>query len=783
MTRFVTFNGITRFQPGGITKIDATALAPIGLTASGIVALIGEADGGTPGEVITIDDPVLAKATFRSGPLADAIRVAFDPSSDIRIPGGAFRVLAYKTNTTGAAQGETQLPGDGSIFTDTAAGVPTTTVIQLTTNTTMVVNVHAGRWFQLTATSERRRIVSNTVDTVTVSPGFNTAPSAGADVAILQSQIELTARDYGSHTNTISVKIEDGVTTNTKVVTTAFEGITEQSGEIAGTKYLKMKYVGGPIPANGTGTITSIASDGITIVFNPAGAPTLDAWAGMVLQFSDGTQRLIATNSAADPSTVVLDAAHALSAAKQVSLVGTTANVRDVTAATATIVGAQGVATSMTSTVTPTADNLNLTFAVNETLRAFVDRVNATTNYELEIVDGINPDTTLMKNFDFGTNATAVNIRFDDEINPNTTGHFRQDLQEMVDWFNDFSTYLTAAKATGTGQEGSELPMNTNFTGIIGSDTISLVNGVRGTSTNSTWQTGFDALMNVRANFVVPLISQDLVNEGFGSTATFASVAAQLKAHVQEARGVGQSERGGFLGMAGTMTEVIEQAAALNDTDVQLIPQKITTLNVDANLVEMDEWAAAVTAAGMRAGAPEVGTPLTFKLLKTTALSSDDTIDPTDLTDINALLAGGVMFAQPAPNGGFRWVRDLTTYLLDDNIAFMDAHTREAVRFVAYDLRNHLEERFTGLKATPATVASLREATAAKLRTYLASNIIVESRDPQNPTSTAVIPGFRNLKVSVTGNVASIRFEMFPVTGIVFELITINLQLPIIVAA
>ena len=88
MTRFVTFGGQTQFKPGGLTRINANALAPIGLSATGIVHLLGEAEGGPPGseEAVIIDDPALAGSIYRSGPLADAIRVAFTPSGAAIIP-------------------------------------------------------------------------------------------------------------------------------------------------------------------------------------------------------------------------------------------------------------------------------------------------------------------------------------------------------------------------------------------------------------------------------------------------------------------------------------------------------------------------------------------------------------------------------------------------------------------------------------------------------------------------------------------------------------------------
>lgn len=778
MARFITFNGITKWTPGGITKVNAEALAPIGISANGIVALIGEADGGQPGTVgiVTIDDPAEATAAFTSGPLADAIRIAFDPSNDTRIPGGAQRVLAYKVN--GGTQSTLQMYGDEPIFTDTAAAASTTTAINLTTNTSMVPNEHVGRWFQLDNTLEKRRIVSNDADTVVVSPGFGAAPAASDPVRLLESQVLLTTRDYGLFTTQTSIEFEAGTQANKFVVTVARDNLVEQSDEILGEGRIRLKYVGGPI--EDTGTVQNIASDGLSFELDVASAPLLNAWAGMLMRFSNGVQREIQGNTAADPSVVTLVAGQALSTADQAALDSTTGQVINVTAATVSITGANGVATTMTSTVTPTADNLNITFNPDETVRAFTDRVTGTTNYEATVIGATNADTTLMKDFDFGTRATGVEVRFDEQISPDDFGSFRQDLKDLIDWFNNNSTLVSAVRASAGSQEGSELPDVTGGTsGVVRDVAIFMTGGTRGTSTNSDWQAGFDAILDVRANQVAPLISQDLVNEGNGSTATFASVAAQLLAHVQAARGSAQTERGGYLGMKGTQTEIITQAQSLNDTDIELIPQTIQTLNAAGTLTTFDEWAAAVTAAGMRSGAPEIGEPLTFKLLKTTAITNDASWSPENDTDRNLFIQNGVMFIEPAPNGGFRWVRDLTTHLQNDNIAFIDGNTRDAVRFVAFDLRTFIEETFTGVKATPATVASIREQTAAKLRTYVNDNILVESLDPENPAdTTTLIPGFRRLRVSISGNTATIKVEIFPVTGVVFQINEIFLQLP-----
>ena len=229
-----------------------------------------------------------------------------------------------------------------------------------------------------------------------------------------------------------------------------------------------------------------------------------------------------------------------------------------------------------------------------------------------------------MSSFDFGTRATGVDVRFDDEVAPNDNGSFRRDLQVVIDWINNNSVLISATRANTAASEGAELPSYTGgLANAVADVPVYLVGGTRGSSTNSDWQTGLDTLLNVRANSTVPLISQDLVNEGNGSTATFDTVAAQLLSHVGQARGAAQSERGGYLGRNGDLDTLIDLARTMNDTDIQVSGQKITTLDSAGNQSELDEWSTAVSLAGMRAGAAEVGEPMTFKRVKATSLDRD----------------------------------------------------------------------------------------------------------------------------------------------------------------
>jgi len=233
--------------------------------------------------------------------------------------------------------------------------------------------------------------------------------------------------------------------------------------------------------------------------------------------------------------------------------------------------GAAGNATGLTTF--GTGDNLDITFVTGQTLRQLMDAINANPSYEAVAGQAVNVDTTLVADFDFGPD-TTVNIGASlDLAEVGTT----RNVMAIVDYLVDFSTYVSAARSSDTASTvaGCCPPAD------IG-EPLYLTGGSRGVSTNTEFQAGLDELLKVRCNSVVPLIDEDLSAEGLGSSATVASVAAQLADHVATARGTGQDkagERGGFQGFVGTKDQVIAQANSLNDMDVALVAQNPTVLN------------------------------------------------------------------------------------------------------------------------------------------------------------------------------------------------------------
>lgn len=108
----VSFNGATIFKPGAYSKTTIDLGGGFPLSPTGIVAIFGEADAGTPGSAeVNIANNVFSpeqmneiRAKYRGGNIVDACNFLFAPGADGAIPGGAQAVYIYKTNASVRAE-------------------------------------------------------------------------------------------------------------------------------------------------------------------------------------------------------------------------------------------------------------------------------------------------------------------------------------------------------------------------------------------------------------------------------------------------------------------------------------------------------------------------------------------------------------------------------------------------------------------------------------------------------------------------------------------------------
>ena len=108
----IFFSGRLISVPGSYTEVDASGLEQVGLGASGIVAVIGEAEGGKSvndidetKDFIRCNKPEKVRTTFRGGDLYEVGDMLFAPGKDPDILAGAQELVMMKVNpaTAGTA--------------------------------------------------------------------------------------------------------------------------------------------------------------------------------------------------------------------------------------------------------------------------------------------------------------------------------------------------------------------------------------------------------------------------------------------------------------------------------------------------------------------------------------------------------------------------------------------------------------------------------------------------------------------------------------------------------
>jgi organic hydroperoxide reductase OsmC/OhrA len=184
MTMKVLFNGSVLVAPGGATKVDASAMANAGLSGVGVVGLVGYGDAGDDTSAHVFTDADAGREYFRGGPLADAMSWVFNPANDIRIPGGAQRVVCIMANTNVASTATLNGTGLGS-------GTATSTVAgpwSIPNNTAFTVKIDGGGNQTFTFTgSAATKVGSGATYTAPTNKGFKLKVNNGVEQTFTDS--------------------------------------------------------------------------------------------------------------------------------------------------------------------------------------------------------------------------------------------------------------------------------------------------------------------------------------------------------------------------------------------------------------------------------------------------------------------------------------------------------------------------------------------------------------------------------------------------------------------
>jgi hypothetical protein len=364
------------------------------------------------------------------------------------------------------------------------------------------------------------------------------------------------------------------------------------------------------------------------------------------------------------------------------------------------------------------------------TVQQVVDKINSYAGFTASVVDG-NGASTALNGLDY---VTAVDVK--------TSAYTATaNLQAVVDWFNSTGEgFITATRANNAGK----VPVAVGFTYLTG--------GSDGTVTMNEWSNAYTTLQTADVQWVTPISSNP-------------AIWAMNDTHCAFMSNIARKERRGIVGMASGSTDsaALAAAKALNSDRTSLVHLGFYDYDANGNLVLQPPYILAALLAGAFAGV-NPGTALTNKAIKVRGLERN----LRNPTDTDALINGGVLAVENT-SSGYKVVKSITTWLVNDNYNRVEVSCGVAVDFVARNVRQALDV-LRGQKGTPIVLSRAVSIADSTLRE-------LARPEPQGPgviVGDKASPAYRNIKASLEGDVLRVDFECSPVIPVNFIPVTIH---------
>jgi hypothetical protein len=390
-------------------------------------------------------------------------------------------------------------------------------------------------------------------------------------------------------------------------------------------------------------------------------------------------------------------------------------------------------------TVTLSAQAARSSAAVQNTIKKAADYFNARQEILPEPVTRGFTFTLVTPLTSFRPANLDVSVAPTDVKTPANPG-FKADLYAVVAWIKQNSQLVSAKAATGASGGAPGDTANPVF----------LVGGTEGVTTFADYQRALNLLKKIRVNSIVVLTGDPAVH-------------AALDAHCAFMGGIGRSERDGFVGVLNgslddvpTKDEYKAQIVDLNSRHIRAFGQAIERYNSAGERQEFLPPFEACVAAGMQAGSP-VGTSLTFKYANVLGFRQHATWNPTD--DAEEMIQAGACFLENIDGVGRRWVRNVTTHLSSNNIAFIEGSVNEAVNFAVFNFRTAMEAA-VGKRGFLGTVNAAKGTAIGILGQLVDAGAVVT---------------YRGLDLELIVDVLEVSVELAPVIPINFVKTTVHL--------
>lgn len=407
-----------------------------------------------------------------------------------------------------------------------------------------------------------------------------------------------------------------------------------------------------------------------------------------------------------------------------------------------------GAATTCTMTITASTLTLNsstdsedlvVQFASYPTIQAVAAVIDAHPMYEASVLSKTLEEPSASA-LDF---VTAVDIKA-------AARTVTSDLEEVIKRLNaGDQTFVVASRATAAGAP----PAVTAFKYLAGGSD-------GGAPSNGDWEDSFATIEKTLAAFVVPVSSS-------------AAIHAMASDHCSFVSRDGTNPRRAFLGgplgeRTATLSNYLTRASDLNADRVGHVAMGLKGFDLDGAAIVYPPYLAAAAVAGLQAGVPTIGEPITHKSIRANGLEWVPTI-----SDQEVLIRGGLItFEFVEPEGFYRIVRGVSTWRKNDAFHRVEISTGIALDEVVRAVTKGLDI-FLGQKAAPEVLALVGGRTRSILRGLENAGIIVGDRR-DNGTGKALSPAFSDIVISLDGDVVSVEFRCSPVVPLNFINVTIH---------
>lgn len=282
-------------------------------------------------------------------------------------------------------------------------------------------------------------------------------------------------------------------------------------------------------------------------------------------------------------------------------------------------------------------------------------------------------------------------------------------------------------------------------------------NGTRGGTTNAVYQAAVDALQGVNLNFAVPLFSRDAsldIADGLTdstSTYTIDTVNTYMRTHVNAMSTVKRKRnRQGFCSKRDTFANVKTAGQNLAAARISLCFQDVKDVGANG-VAQFQPWMAAAKAAGMQAAG-------FYKAIVNKGINISGAVQAAadynpnlDSNEEDALLSGLLPITSPA-QGGFTWVSDQTTYLKDNNFFWNSIQAIYAGDTIALTTAQRMQQAFVGQSVADVSASVALAALESIMGDMFRLKLIASSDDAPK--------GFKNAKISISGPVMQVSVEI-----------------------